>query len=263
MGLKKLKEYDVTFKELKVAVSELNNSELLEAKIKVVGIKGEDCMGLFLDAIDSIHKDDMPNVPESVQEFYNNLSDELLNDSKGGVRDGKKSKVTASKKTKKVKEDEVDPTEGIESECPVFGKGWDDSEEDCQECKTDFPKEYEACKTVCTKAKEDKGAKKDKIKTSRKQKGKRSRYGQMPKSQVAFVDDMLWEGNTVKDMVAFLVKTFKRDEKVASGRVTSHIARLVKEGIITLEKRDDDIQKAANEFAEGFNADNTIDANAS
>ena len=172
-------------------------------------------------------------------------------------------KVKKVKKDKEVKEDEVDPTEGIESECPVFGKGWDDSEEDCKECKTDFPKEYEACKTVCTTTKKDKKTKKDKIKTSRKQKGKRSRYGQMPKSQVAFVDDMLWEGKTFDKMIAFIVKKFKRDEKVATARVVGHTARLVKEGIITLEKRDDDVQKATNEFAEGFNADNTIDANAS
>ena len=162
-------------------------------------------------------------------------------------------------------EAEADEDDGVTSECPTFKSGWDEKEDDCQECAREFNAEYEACKKVCAalnvKAKDKKAKAKTKI---RKQTDgpkvklmKRSRYGHAPYTMSGRIDDMVWEGATRVAIIKNLVKDFKREEAKAAAKLNAHVAYLRSTlGIEVLEEGG--VFSTEVEFAAGYSAENTI-----
>jgi len=66
----------VPFKELRQACLALNNSDLLETKIKTKGVKKRELLDTFCDAIEELdNSGQVENIPEVAFDFYNALSE--------------------------------------------------------------------------------------------------------------------------------------------------------------------------------------------
>ncbi len=252
MALKSLKSYGLKFKELQGCAKELNEAELAPAIKVSVGVKGEDLLSSFMDAIEQIPDKQMKDIPKDVSIYYDAIPQEAFDD------DADSGGAPETPEDKEVKEVEVAKEDEVTSSCPVFKKGWDDNEPDCKECKEDTNDEYEACKKAVKAKGKTKKAKKDKAKVSKKNAGKRTRYGHMPGSMSGRIDDLVQEGHTKEDMVSILMKEFKRKKPQATGKVTAHLKRLVTKLSIEVTEKKDGVLKAKQKYAETFNKDNTV-----
>lgn len=66
---------EVPFKELKKATAALNGSGLLDSKIKTVGVKKEDLLNEFCDAVEKLEEaGEVEEIPEIAFDFYNDLA---------------------------------------------------------------------------------------------------------------------------------------------------------------------------------------------
>lgn len=249
MGLKALKDYGLKFNGLKAVAKEMNEADVATAISIKVGTKGEVMLSEFMDAIDSV--EDVTDIPEAVSLYYDEIPQEAFDDSDTG--DNSEEGVDDTEPEK-----EEETTEGgVESDCPAFLTGCDDNEPDCQECATDTPEEYEACKEATTVKATKKKAKKEKTKAAKKGAGKRSRYGHMPGSMAGCIDDMVYEGATKEAIGKALMKKFKRSKERATSKVNSHLLTLANKKGITIKEKKDGSVKAKEKYAEGFNKDNT------
>ena len=105
----------VNFNELREAIEALNDSDLLEKKIKIVGVKKKDLIEDFLEAAESIEDDEEGNFagPEVVAALYNKLV-EPEEDAEGPKATGTMlpDEETEAVKGSEGKEEEV-PTKGF------------------------------------------------------------------------------------------------------------------------------------------------------
>ena len=124
---------DVTFKELKAAVKDLNDSGLLAKKLKVIGVKTEEFKKVFMDAVEALPEEQDKNIPQSSVAVYNALvAEDALGDD---------DQTEAGK-------------EGTTVDiCSVFKKGYDPENADCQLCAKDFPGDYKECGEACSEVK--------------------------------------------------------------------------------------------------------------
>ncbi|RLI66858.1 MAG: hypothetical protein DRO67_00345 [Candidatus Asgardarchaeum californiense] len=246
MGLGKLKDYGLKFKELKEVCVSLNEAGIAPAVTVKVGTKGEDMLSSFMDAIEAVEDKDVKNIPAEVSAYYDAIPQEAFDDDDNTV--------TQSDSKGEPVEEQEEQEEVVESDCPSFLTGCDDTEPDCQECKKDMPDEYSACK----KATEAKASKKSKKKSKgTKNAGKRTRYGHMPNSMAGFIDDMVWKGHTKDEMVQVLMKEFGRSEDKAKGKVNSHLNTLINKKGITITEKKGDVLKAKQKYADGYDKSNT------
>ncbi len=264
MGLKALKAYGLKFNELKAMAKELNEADIVTAIPVKVGTKGEAMLSAFMDAIEDVS--DTAEIPTAVSEYYDGIPQEAFDDDDGDDDTPEKAPekeapedVDDAPEDEEAEENEAEEeVEEVSSDCPSFLSGCDDKEPDCQECKTDLPDEYNACKKATDAKAKKKGKKKDKAKSGKKNAGKRSRYGHMPSSMAGFVDDMVYEGTTKEDMVAVLVKKFKRTKEKAQSKVNSHLNTLTSKKGITIKEKKDGVFKAKEKYAEGLDKNNTV-----
>ena len=268
--LKPLKKYGIKRKELRTSCIELNDAAISDVPAIPVGtkVKGPDLLLSFLNAIDTIPDDCAEDIPETVASFYKGLPQAVYDDEDSGdgvgadeprkeetAKTTKKSTKAKEKKAKKKVEAEEEAVADVTSDCPSFKKNFNAEDTECVACKKDFPDEYDACSAVCNAKAEEEAASKPSAR--KKTIGKRTRYGHQIGSMCGLVDDMVWKGMTEKAMIKKIMKKFDRSERLASGRVMPHINNLVKKGLATFEEREDNIIKTVEEFAEGFNAENT------
>jgi hypothetical protein len=267
-----LKDFGIKFKDLKGAAKALNAAKLTDEISVKVGVSGGEMLVAFIDAIDLVPADKTADIPAEAAEFYNNLPDEVftaLDDEDEDEADEDEEIEEDVEEDEEVEEDveedvdeeEVEGGEGAEeevtSECPVFKEGWNDEEEDCQDCSKETPDEYEACKKeVKAKAKAKKTRKK-KTAPKAENEGKRSRYGHMPTSMAARIDDLVYQGGTREEIVKCIAKEFDRDEKRAASKVNSHIRTLITRKGITITDNDKGV-KAKEKYAEGYTKENTV-----
>jgi hypothetical protein len=291
MAIQALKEYKINFKELKDVCKSLNESGLAKEQIEVkVGIKGEAMLLAFLEAIDSIPTKKAEEVPEDVAAFYDALPQEVFDDAgaeEADARDAEEADVEPDEVEEEadVEPDEVEEeveeaeeaTDGVTSECPTFKTGWDPNEDDCKGCNSDYPNEYEACKAACEAAKAapkaGKGKGKGKAKTTRKPKDpnapaktpkkpalKRTRYGHAPNTMSGYIDDVVFAGEKRSTIIKKLMKKFARDERKATTKLNAHIGYLKSMKGITINETEDGEIKAVEEYAAGYDENNTIAA---
>jgi exosome complex component RRP41 len=289
-----LKDFGIKFKDLKGAAKALNAAKLTDEISVKVGVSGGEMLVAFIDAIDLVPADKTADIPAEAAEFYNNLPDEVftaLDDEdedeadedeeieedveedeevEEEVEEDEEVEESVDEEPEEdvdeepeedVNEEEVEGGEGAEeevtSECPVFKEGWNDEEEDCQDCSKETPDEYEACKKeVKAKAKAKKTRKK-KTAPKAENEGKRSRYGHMPTSMAARIDDLVYQGGTREEIVKCIAKEFDRDEKRAASKVNSHIRTLITRKGITITDNDKGV-KAKEKYAEGYTKENTV-----
>lgn len=267
MAFKPLKEYGLKFKELKATCKLLNDSDLLAAPISIkVGVSADNMLSSFMDAVESIPDDKMADIPADVSTYYAELPQEVFDDAPLPEAEGVEEGSDAGAIEGGEDTGEGTTTEGeeggdeISSDCPVFGTGHDEDEADCQTCGKDTKAEYDAC-VVASKAAKKK-AKKGKAKDGAKKapSGKRTCYGHMPGSMSGHIDGMVSAGASKADIIKSLTEEpFKREEAKAGSKLTAHLKRLTtKLGIEISEKKDGSL-KATPKYAEGRNAENTVD----
>ena len=61
----------ISYLELKAAVVALNDTDLLEEKIKYVGVKADVLTEAFLEAVENIPEEDEDELPKAVIDAYN------------------------------------------------------------------------------------------------------------------------------------------------------------------------------------------------
>ena len=149
---------DIKMGDLRSAVKALNDTGLLEEKIRVAGIKKEEIVEKFTKAIEGFEEG--AELPAVVIDFYSDLyADEIEEEPEKEEKEEKKEKVT--KKDKKTT---------------------------------------------------------DKEKKETRKTGKKSRYGHAEGSQAAQLDDLLYKGATLEEMMEAIDST--------KARVNSHIYHL-------------------------------------
>ena len=67
----------------------------------------------------------------------------------------------------------------------------------------------------------------------------KSRYGHKVGSMSAEVDDLLWAGSTVEEMVTALMEKFGKNKDAATSKVKGHLAWLKKQNIVEVVVTDD------------------------
>ena len=277
MGTKSLKTYGVTFSVLKKMSTTLNALGIADEISTKVGTKGVDMLDGFLDAIASIPDAMLAEIPDEVAAFYNALPQELFSDSlepedTRPIRRLLPHKLTAANACAEPATAPIpDPKalSDIESDCPAFGEGWDPSEHDCKMCAKEMTEEHDECKRLVlnAQAKEKEKAAKRAKKNGGKptngnkivHKGKRTRYGHMPKTMSGCIDDLVHEGRTIEEITRVLVERFDRDEDKARRKARSHIRHLVNKVGITVTVDDETgVIQAEEEYAEGYSSGNTM-----
>lgn len=97
----------INIEQFKEAVKELNNSGLLEKKVKVVGISKEDMIKAFAYAVEHIPEEKKKKLPKLAKAMYNDIfSDEAVKPEKAPAKKAPAKK--AEKPEKPVKEKKSD-----------------------------------------------------------------------------------------------------------------------------------------------------------
>ena len=126
---------------------------------------------------------------------------------------------------------------GEEDMCQAYGVLYEGGDPECQACD-----QAEDCqeKTIAAKAVAKKEKKVKEVK-EKKEKAEviKSRYGHKVGSMAAVIDDMVWEGSSVADMVAAIMGGFNKTEQVATGKVKGHLTWLKREKGVEIVKTDD------------------------
>jgi len=185
----------INMKELKQAVTELNEAGVLDKKIKIVGVGKDDLAAAFEEAVNGLDDEKAEKLTAFTIDFFNNNFGEDENTEEGGVE--------AS---------DEEETDGEESE------GEEEPEEESE------PEEEEKPKKAAKKEKAKKAPKEKKEKKS-KEPVEKSRYGHTVGSQAALIDDAIFEGGTMQEMM--------EATGLSKARIKSHIYHLEKKkGIV-------------------------------
>jgi len=236
--LKPLKDYGINSKDLKTAVTGLNDSGFLSEKLKTVGIKGEDLLVAFMDAVDALPDKELKKLPKEVKKFYDELPQTVFDDApqKGAA------------------EPAGEATPGVESKCPTFGDH-NPAEEDCIACANDFPEENAACIAATEqnkKAGKGKGKKSKGSGTSKPRTAKKSRYGHIPGTMAGDIDDLLYLGGNIEDFTKIIASRHDRTEGKARAKIRAHAGYLVKLRGLKIEDKEG-YMKCDTEFLKGVN----------
>ena len=78
--MKALRDYGIKLADLKTAVKGLNDAGILDTKLKVVGVKGEELLVNFLDAIEGLSDEQASNLPKAVDKFYEDIPQEVFDE---------------------------------------------------------------------------------------------------------------------------------------------------------------------------------------
>ncbi len=117
-----------------------------------------------------------------------------------------------------------------DDKCEVFGKAHDEKAEECQQCKVDYPEEYEECKKLTKKAIEEKSnedsasEKSEKTKSSpeeKEPKQPKERKKALSVNVKKLCRDLLNEGKTKEEILAHISGLYKeagKDDKYAQSR---------------------------------------------
>ncbi len=297
--MKTLQELGLNHKNVKAVCVSFNNANLVKDKIKTVGITGEAMLVMLVKLIDTVPDVDMVKIPGDVSAFYSALPEEIFNTNipaevVAGATDAAPAAAAVPATTKKtgkgtkktaapagdapadatagaaaddatgVTPEEVNANAGRQSDCPIYGTGWNPKELVCQECKKVFHLDYVGCKRqvkgiVVSKNKKSEASKRPT--TTRKTASSQmlSRYGHRINTMAALIDDMVWVGSTFDAMVKKIMLWHDRDEASAKAKLRSHFPWLqnVKGVAIT---NDNGVYKAAIEYMDGQFAENTAAA---
>ena len=138
------------------------------------------------------------------------------------------------------------PNSGDEM-CQAYGVLYEGTDPECQACD-----QAEDCqeKTMQAAAAKSVAKKEKKVKEAKEKAPKaevvKSRYGHKVGSMAAVIDDMVWEGSTVANMVTAIMDGFNKTEQIATGKVKGHLTWLKREKGVEIVKTDD-VFKAATE----------------
>lgn len=189
--------------ELKKMVNALNETGLLDKKIKTVGVSKDDLATAFTDNIEALEDDDVEKLPDEVIDFYN----EHFGDDEDGDGDSDGDSEADA---------DTPPDEDEEEEAPKKSKGKSKPKEE-----EEAPKKGKG-KAKAEEPKKAKGKAKDDAEDKPKRKfGKwdqdapKSRYGHNLGTQAEKLDEILYKGATLKDAAE------KIESKIT--RVQSHI----------------------------------------
>jgi hypothetical protein len=133
-------ELKVEMKELREMAKMLNESKLVKDTIRVNGVKKAAAIESFMKGVEAVSDKDEAKLDPRVATFYNSLTAQLEG----------------------IVPEEVPVAEEDKEECPVFKKGWDPENSDCQVCEKDFPDDYTECEKA-VKTKPVKGPKEKKV----------------------------------------------------------------------------------------------------
>lgn len=156
----------VKFKDIVKAAKKLNEANVLDKKLRTVGIKAEVLSKNFIDAVDKI--DNHEGLDDEIKEMYEHL---------GGNEEIKLEpdvKVKNTDEEKAVHEAQGDP-------CEEFGTGFDMDDDLCKDCKKDFPKDYKKCEAMMTEV--DSGEDKEEEKEERSEKKKATKEKTIKKTE--------------------------------------------------------------------------------
>jgi len=181
---------EVDMKEVKAAAKELNTLKLATKKVKLVGLTNADFINDFLKTVETIPEEKEVEIPRGVANMYNKLVEQLKEPTK----------------------------EEVKEECPVFMKGWDVDNKDCQGCEEQYPDDYKKCKEAC-KVVEEKPKKKKA--TAKKSSVEKTAWGHVVGKQAGDIDTLIIEGQSTLAEIAE-----KLSIKVS--RVKSHTYHLTK-----------------------------------
>jgi desulfoferrodoxin (superoxide reductase-like protein) len=133
--------------------------------------------------------------------------------------------------------------EGTEELCQAYGTAYEPSDVECTECV-----EAGKCEELTVKAKTviltkpPKEKKEKPVKEAKEKKEKveveKSRYGHKVGSMAAVLDDLMWKGSTMEEMVDTLVKDFGKPEEQATAKIRAHYASLTKKRDVPVDRKD-------------------------
>lgn len=194
-----LKDVKVELVKLKTIGKELNEWGGSEKKVKLVAIKREKMIEAFMVAVESVPEDQEAQIPVNVATLYNDLSAQLQGSPEPGSESNEDDKSGVAEEV---------AGETSEDGCPVFKKGWDVNNADCQACEKGFPDEYEICKTACTIP----GETPKKAKKARKPKGERTPRPTGPSAKLTIWTE--WDKSERKAEAEELQKNFGPEVKL-------------------------------------------------
>lgn len=123
---------DVDAKELKSVVKELNDSGLLEKKIRLVAISVQNMLDLFVKEVEALPED--AEVPQIVADFYNELFADEIDEVEDGVEEELEDEETDEEDDLDSEdEEEVEDTEPVEDGKDADDENLDDPNDDDDE----------------------------------------------------------------------------------------------------------------------------------
>ncbi len=279
-----LKSINLTFKQVKTICASFNKADLCTDKIKLVGIPGEAMLVDLILKISALPDESMAKIPGDVQVAYAALPEEVFNaniapeDLAAGTTEDAPVAETVTltpdenPETEVVVSDGETPAETAEaalisdshvSNCPIFGKGFNAREPECQTCNKDFHADYINCKRLVKGIGE--AAKKKSTRAGAGAPRKtasymRSRYGHRVNTMAACVDDLVWAGTSFPVIVDTLMKWYGKSESAAKHAFNVHAKYLgIKHGItVTVDAAN--FVKSDIEFIPTQNASNSSEA---
>lgn len=131
------------------------------------------------------------------------------------------------------------PPSSDEDMCQAYGVLYEGADPECQACD-----QAEDCQEKTMQAAAKSVAKKEKKVKEVKEKAPKvevikSRYGHKVGSMSAEVDDLLWKGSTVEEMVTALMEKFGKDKEAAASKVKGHLGWLKKQNIVEVVVEND------------------------
>jgi len=114
-------EATIEFEQLEEAIKALNDSGIVEEKIEYSleeeGFDLDELLAQFMRVTESIPFEKEKEAPDIVVNLYNEVADKVM-------------------------------TAKAESECEMYGIGWDSKLSECKQCQKDYPDEYKKCKEL-------------------------------------------------------------------------------------------------------------------
>lgn len=172
-------------------------------------------------------------------------------------------KVEAETPAPEDEETPEDTDQPYVSDCPIFGKGFNPKEAECQACNRDHHQDYIHCKRIVSginlskkvKAKK-KGPAKSRVRAATPE-NKLSRYGHRLTSMTALIDERLWEGVELPKLALEVADWFSRTPDAAKSKIKAHIVHLTRRGIQFTITPNTGFYKANVEYTHGQNTENT------
>jgi len=212
-------EATIEFEQLEEAIKALNDSGIVEEKIEYSleeeGFDLDELLAQFMRVTESIPFEKEKEAPDIVVNLYNEVADKVM-------------------------------TAKAESECEMYGIGWDSKLSECKQCQKDYPDEYKKCKELSQatwkvdvpQEKKETIPKKPVTKRVKPSFSKSSsvgknKFGRKANSRYGKLDSLLERGSTIDQMSAMLASEFDlSDTAKARGVIKGHMKSACKaEGV--------------------------------